>query len=179
MVRNFVFVFVLLTVLNFGCKKDDVPEKKNPESNYFIMANQYYETPNAYLIPVDTLLTYAISYLYLSDGEMDNESAIIRNYKQIVFIDLNTEISDSSLNGEFEPVDTIRHSGTYASAKLIIAELGKQMIAKNGQLTIQQTDSSTIIEYSFIFDDNTIISGNYDGNIEIKNIELKNIPVLF
>jgi len=169
-VKNFLF---LIPFLFLTCKKTEEPKKEIPDQNYFIMANDYYETPNAYLIPFDTLYTYAINYLYLSDGMLDTTNATIKNYKQLLFIDLNTEISDSSLQGEFTMINEGREAQTFSSAKIIIAELGTQLIAKNGRITFEDKDSLIRIDYNFTFPDNSIISGNYEGEIDIKRIDLK------
>lgn len=174
---NVRFLFFLIPFLFLTCKKTEEPKKEIPDKNYFIMANAYYETPNAYLVPFDTLYTYAINYLYFTDGTLDTVNATIKNYKQLLVIDINTEISESALTGEFSKINEGREAQTFSSAKFIIAETGTQLIAKNGRITFEDKDSLIRVDYNFTFPDNSIIGGNYEGEIEVKRVDLEKLHI--
>jgi hypothetical protein len=171
-IRNLLLIIAIL----FGsvsCKKDD--PKKEEDTSYFAIGDKIYSTPNAYLVPVDTLYTYAISNLFFTDGELDTANAQMKNYRQLLYIDINTPIKDSAFHGSFSKINDGRESNTYSSAKLILAEEGKQLTAESGSLNFTYNDSIIQVDYSFVFSDNSIVSGVYEGFIERYEIEMKQI----
>lgn len=180
-------MLALLLIVVFACDKDEEPNEKLPEENYFIIGQDYYLTPNAYLTPVDTFYTYAISNLTFTDGELDAANATIKNYGQLLFIDINTPLSDTAFHGSFSKADNLRQAYTYSSVKLVLAEEGKQLTAKSGSIDFVYSDTAIQVNYSFVFDDNTIINGNYMGLFERNEDLLKSgnwifdreVPVIY
>lgn len=169
---NQPLAFVLIFFVFFSCKKDDDPVDEIPESNFFTYAGEYYETPNAYILPVDTFYTYSIQNIIFTDGELDTTDGNILNTKQLIYLDINLALNDKALQGDFNLINDGREAQTFSSCKINLYEKGKQYSTKSGVFTFTPTDTTIQVVYNLILEDNSIISGNFEGNIEKHVIQL-------
>ena len=158
--------FILISiVLTFSfCKKDDNPDLL--ENNYFYFNQEQYATPNALLINQGSYFTISVFQVLLTDGIYENSSNTIKNYNQILLIELNTELNDTIPIGDFtELTDETRVPNSFSTAKFTLARQDTILYAKEGLVSISGSDSLYRIDYSFSITDDEKILGKFLGKL--------------